>query len=86
MQLQAVEKAPPAAKRAPIHDHIDHCLGTDGETDLAETTAPAKPLRSAPAARSAEPGRPARNLAVPAADASDRPVRPGFRKPTTGEL
>lgn len=48
MQLQAVEKAPTAAKRAPIRDHIDHCLGTDGETDLAETKAPAKPLRSAP--------------------------------------
>lgn len=26
-QLQAVEKAIGAAKRALIHDHLDHCLG-----------------------------------------------------------
>jgi len=28
-QLQAVEKAVVNAKRALIHDHLDHCLGAD---------------------------------------------------------
>ena len=42
--LQAVEKAVIAAKRTFIHDHIDHCLGADGETDLAEMKALAKLL------------------------------------------
>jgi hypothetical protein NreA len=36
-QLQAVEKAVTNAKRALIHDHMDHCLETEGsETDRAE--------------------------------------------------
>ena len=43
VQLQAVEKAISAAKRALIHDHIDHCL-TGGEADLAELRALAKLL------------------------------------------
>ncbi|WP_298851046.1 metal-sensing transcriptional repressor [uncultured Ruegeria sp.] len=30
-QLFAVEKAVTNAKRALIHDHIDHCLSTDGD-------------------------------------------------------
>ena len=44
VQLQAVEKAVIAAKRTLIHDHIDHCLGTGGETDLADMKALAKLL------------------------------------------
>ena len=44
VQLQAVEKAVIAAKRALIHDHIDHCLGVGGESDLAEMKALAKLL------------------------------------------
>lgn len=37
-QLHAVEKAVTNAKRALIHDHIDHCLdpGTDGQ--IADTS------------------------------------------------
>jgi len=36
-QMQAVEKAVTNAKRALIHDHMDHCLDTeDSETDRAE--------------------------------------------------
>jgi DNA-binding FrmR family transcriptional regulator len=39
-QLQAVEKAVTNAKRALIHEHIDHCLDIDGsETDRAELKA-----------------------------------------------
>lgn len=44
VQIQAVEKAITAAKRALIHDHIDHCLGQGGEGDLAELRALAKLL------------------------------------------
>ena len=44
VQLQAVEKAVTAAKRTLIHDHIDHCLGAEGETDLADMKALAKLL------------------------------------------
>ena len=44
VQLQAVEKAVTAAKRALIHDHIDHCLGVGSETDLVEMKALAKLL------------------------------------------
>lgn len=44
VQLQAVERAVSAAKRTLIHDHIDHCLGHGGETDLAELRAMAKLL------------------------------------------
>ena len=44
VQLQAVEKAVTAAKRTLIHDHIDHCLDTDGKTDLADLKALAKLL------------------------------------------
>ena len=44
VQLQAVEKAVNAAKRTLIHDHIDHCLDADGETDLADMKALAKLL------------------------------------------
>lgn len=43
VQLLAVEKAVSSAKRALIHDHIDHCL-TGGETDLAEMRSLAKLL------------------------------------------
>ncbi|SFD97452.1 metal-sensing transcriptional repressor [Roseivivax sediminis] len=36
-QLQAVENAVTNAKRALIHDHIDHCLDAEGsEADRAE--------------------------------------------------
>lgn len=35
-QLHAVERAVAEAKRALIHDHIDHCVTTGGEHDLAE--------------------------------------------------
>jgi len=36
-QMQAVEKAITNAKRALIHDHMDHCLDAEGsETDRAE--------------------------------------------------
>ena len=36
-QMQAVEKAITNAKRALIHDHMDHCLDAEGsETDHAE--------------------------------------------------
>ena len=36
-QLQAVESAIANAKRALIHDHMDHCLDAEGsETDKAE--------------------------------------------------
>jgi len=36
-QMQAVEKAVTNAKRALIHDHMDHCLDAEGsETDRAE--------------------------------------------------
>ena len=35
-QLHAVERAVAEAKRALIHDHIDHCLTGEGTHDLAE--------------------------------------------------
>ncbi|WP_375263138.1 metal-sensing transcriptional repressor [Palleronia sp.] len=36
-QLHAVEKAVTNAKRALIHDHVDHCLDTEAsDTDRAE--------------------------------------------------
>jgi DNA-binding FrmR family transcriptional regulator len=35
-QLHAVERAVAEAKRALIHDHIDHCLTRGGEHDLVE--------------------------------------------------
>jgi DNA-binding FrmR family transcriptional regulator len=35
-QLHAVERAIAEAKRALIHDHIDHCVSTAGKQDLAE--------------------------------------------------
>lgn len=39
-QLQAVEKAVTNAKRALIHEHVDHCLDAEGlETDRAELKA-----------------------------------------------
>ena len=39
-QMQAVEKAVVNAKRALIHDHMDHCLDVEGsETDRAELRA-----------------------------------------------
>jgi DNA-binding FrmR family transcriptional regulator len=43
-QLQAVEAAVTAAKRALILDHIDHCLTEPGHDDLAEMKALAKLL------------------------------------------
>jgi uncharacterized protein len=35
-QLHAVERAVAEAKRALIHDHIDHCVTTAGAHSLAE--------------------------------------------------
>ncbi len=35
-QLHAVERAVAEAKRAVIHDHIDHCLTNAPDHDLAE--------------------------------------------------
>lgn len=35
-QLHAVERAVAEAKRALIHDHIDHCVTTEGAHDLTE--------------------------------------------------
>jgi hypothetical protein NreA len=35
-QLHAVERAVAEAKRALIHDHIDHCVTSAGERDLTE--------------------------------------------------
>ena len=44
-QLQAVEKAIANAKRALIHDHMDHCLDTEGsEADRDELKAIARYL------------------------------------------
>jgi len=44
-QMQAVEKAVTNAKRALIHDHMDHCLDAEGsETDRAELRAIARYL------------------------------------------
>jgi uncharacterized protein len=44
-QLQAVEKAVANAKRVLIHDHMDHCLDTEGsDTDRAELKAIARYL------------------------------------------
>jgi hypothetical protein NreA len=44
-QMQAVEKAVTNAKRALIHDHMDHCLNVEGsETDRAELRTIAKYL------------------------------------------
>jgi len=43
-QIKAVESAVTAAKRALIHDHIDHCLGHGGGEDLAEIRALTKLL------------------------------------------
>ena len=43
-QIKAVESAVTAAKRALIHDHIDHCLGTGGSEELAEIRALTKLL------------------------------------------
>lgn len=48
MQLHAVERALSEAKRALIHDHIDHCMRADGSGqagyDLAEIKALTKLL------------------------------------------
>jgi len=44
-QLHAVEKAVANAKRALIHDHMDHCLDADGpQTDRDELRAIARYL------------------------------------------
>jgi DNA-binding FrmR family transcriptional regulator len=43
-QLHAVERAVAEAKRALIHDHIDHCLTGGGDHDLAEIKALTKLL------------------------------------------
>lgn len=43
-QLQAVERAVAEAKRALIHDHIDHCVTSAGDHDLAEIKALTKLL------------------------------------------
>ena len=43
-QLHAVERAVAEAKRALIHDHIDHCLSGEGTHDLAEIKALTKLL------------------------------------------
>lgn len=43
-QLRAVERAVAEAKRALIHDHIDHCLTGTGVQDLSEIKAMTKLL------------------------------------------
>lgn len=43
-QLAAVESAVTSAKRALIHDHIDHCLVHDGAETLDEMKAMTKLL------------------------------------------
>lgn len=43
-QLHAVERAVAEAKRALIHDHIDHCLTGTGVYDLTELKAMTKLL------------------------------------------
>jgi DNA-binding FrmR family transcriptional regulator len=43
-QLQAVERAVAEAKRALIHDHIDHCVTGSGAHDLAAIKALTKLL------------------------------------------
>lgn len=43
-QLHAVERAVAEAKRALIHDHIDHCLTGTGAHDLTEIKAMTKLL------------------------------------------
>lgn len=43
-QLHAVERALAEAKRALIHDHIDHCVTAGAEQDLAEIKALTKLL------------------------------------------
>ena len=43
-QLHAVERAVAEAKRALIHDHIDHCVTAGGDHDLAEIKALTKLL------------------------------------------
>jgi uncharacterized protein len=43
-QLHAIERAVAEAKRALIHDHIDHCLTGGGAHDLAEIKAMTKLL------------------------------------------
>ena len=44
-QMQAVEKAVTNAKRALIHDHMDHCIDVESsETDRAELRAIARYL------------------------------------------
>jgi DNA-binding FrmR family transcriptional regulator len=43
-QLQAVEHAITNAKRVLIHDHIDQCLQTEDDSDLADMKLLAKLL------------------------------------------
>ncbi len=43
-QLHAVERAVAEAKRALIHDHIDHCVSAGGEVALAEVKSMTKLL------------------------------------------
>lgn len=43
-QLHAIERAVAEAKRALIHDHIDHCVTGGGAHDLAEIKAMTKLL------------------------------------------
>ena len=43
-QLHAVERAVAEAKRAMIHDHIDHCVTAGGDHNLAEIKALTKLL------------------------------------------
>ncbi|MFT4729638.1 MAG: DNA-binding FrmR family transcriptional regulator [Granulosicoccus sp.] len=43
-QLQAVERAVINAKRVLIHDHIDHCLQADNDSDLDDMKLLAKLL------------------------------------------
>ncbi|PKP67577.1 MAG: hypothetical protein CVT86_01235 [Alphaproteobacteria bacterium HGW-Alphaproteobacteria-8] len=43
-QLHAVERAVAEAKRALIHDHIDHCVLAGGDHDLVEIKALTKLL------------------------------------------
>ena len=43
-QLHAVERAVAEAKRALIHDHIDHCVTAGGDHDMGEIKALTKLL------------------------------------------
>jgi len=45
-QLQAVEKAVESAKKALIHDHLDHCLERAVELGASEARAPIEEFKA----------------------------------------